>query len=84
MLAGLDGVEEVRTAGLLAGVQLAADWFAERGAAPARLADEMRRHGQLTRLLACGALQFSPPYITTEEQVSEFAEAVAASLAAFA
>lgn len=83
-LAGLDGVEEVRTAGLLAGVQLAADWFAERGVAPARLADEMRRHGQLTRLLACGALQFSPPYITTEEQVSEFAEAVAASLAAFA
>jgi adenosylmethionine-8-amino-7-oxononanoate aminotransferase len=44
----------------------------------------MRNHGQLTRLLACGALQFSPPFITTEEQVTEFAEAVAASVAAFA
>ena len=37
-----------------------------------------------SRLLACGALQFSPPFITTEEQVAEFAEAVAASVAAFA
>jgi adenosylmethionine-8-amino-7-oxononanoate aminotransferase len=82
-LADLDGVEEVRTAGLLSGVQLDADWFAERGVAPARVADEMRNHGQLTRLLACGALQFSPPFTTTEEQVTEFAEAVAASLDAF-
>lgn len=83
-LADLDAVEEVRTAGLLAAVQLDAGWFEERGAVPARVADEMRAHGQLTRLLACGALQFSPPFTTTEEQVAEFAEAVAASLAAFA
>jgi putrescine aminotransferase len=83
-LADLDGIEEVRTAGLLAGVQLDGTWFEERGSAPARVADELRGHGQLSRLLACGALQFSPPFITTEEQVTEFAEAVAASVAAFA
>jgi adenosylmethionine-8-amino-7-oxononanoate aminotransferase len=83
-LADLDGIEEVRTAGLLAGVQLDAGWFEERGTAPAGVADEMRNHGQLTRLLACGALQFSPPFTTTEAQVTEFAEAVADSLAAFA
>jgi adenosylmethionine-8-amino-7-oxononanoate aminotransferase len=83
-LADLDGIEEVRTAGLLAGVQLDAGWFEERGTAPARVADEMRNHGQLTRLLACGALQFSPPFTTTEAQVTEFAQAVADSLAAFA
>jgi adenosylmethionine-8-amino-7-oxononanoate aminotransferase len=83
-LADLDAVEEVRTAGLLAAVQLDAGWFEERGAVAARVADEMRAHGQLTRLLACGALQFSPPFTTTEEQVAEFAEAVVASLAAFA
>jgi putrescine---pyruvate transaminase len=83
-LADLDGIEEVRTAGLLAGIQLDAAWFEERGTAPARVADELRGHGQLSRLLAVGALQFSPPFITTEEQVSEFAEAVAASVAAFA
>jgi len=83
-LADLDGIEAVRTAGLLAGVQLDAGWFAEHGVAPARVADEMRDHGQLTRLLACGALQFSPPFTTTEEQVAEFAEAVAVSVAAFA
>jgi putrescine aminotransferase len=82
-LADLDGIEEVRTAGLLAAVQLEAAWFEERGVAPARVADELRGHGQLSRLLACGALQFSPPFITTEEQVTEFAEAVAASVAAF-
>ena len=48
-LADLDGIEEVRTAGLLAGVQLDAGWFEERGTAPAGVADEMRNHGQLTR-----------------------------------
>jgi putrescine---pyruvate transaminase len=83
-LADLEAVEEVRIAGLLAAVQLDAGWFEERGVAPARVADELRGHGQLSRLLACGALQFSPPFITTEEQVGEFAEAVAASIAAFA
>lgn len=83
-LADLDGVEAVRTAGLLAGIQLDGGWFEQRGVAPARVADDLRGRGQLTRLLACGALQFSPPFITTEEQVTEFAEAVAASMAAFA
>jgi putrescine aminotransferase len=83
-LVELDGVEEVRTAGLLAGIQLDGAWFEARGVAPARVADDLRGRGQLTRLLAVGALQFSPPFITTEEQVTEFAEAVAASVAAFA
>jgi putrescine aminotransferase len=83
-LADLDGIEAVRTAGLLAGIQLDLGWFEGRGVAPARVADDLRGRGQLTRLLACGALQFSPPFITTEEQVTEFAEAVAASVAAFA
>lgn len=83
-LSDLEAVEEVRIAGLLAAVQLDAGWFEERGVAPARVGDELRAHGQLSRLLACGALQFSPPFITTEEQVAEFAEAVAASIAAFA
>jgi putrescine aminotransferase len=81
-LADLDAIEEVRTAGLLAGVQLDGAWFKARGLAPARIAEDLRDRGQLTRLLACGALQFSPPFITTEEQIAEFAEAVAASLAA--
>jgi putrescine aminotransferase len=83
-LADLEAVEEVRIAGLLSAIQLDAGWFEERCVAPARVADELRGHGQLSRLLACGALQFSPPFITTEEQVGEFAEAVAASIAAFA
>ncbi len=83
-LADLDGVEEVRTAGLLAGVQLDAAWLGERGSSAAGIADDLRGHGQLTRALACGALQFSPPFITTEEQVTAFADAVGASLVALA
>jgi putrescine aminotransferase len=82
-LADLDGVSEVRTAGLLAGVQLDARWFEERGVAPAQTAVALRDHGQLTRLLAPGALQFSPPFTTTEEQIGAFADAVAATLSGF-
>jgi adenosylmethionine-8-amino-7-oxononanoate aminotransferase len=83
-LAALDGVSEVRTAGLLAGVQLDGGWFEERGVAPAQAAISLRERGQLSRLLAPGALQFSPPFTTTEEQIGAFAEAVAETLSSFA
>jgi putrescine aminotransferase len=83
-LADLDGITEVRSAGLLAGVQLDGAWFEERAVGPDRVAEDQRDRGQLTRLLAPGALQFSPPFITTEEQIAEFAEAVAASVTALA
>jgi adenosylmethionine-8-amino-7-oxononanoate aminotransferase len=83
-LAEVDGVSEVRTVGLLAGVQLDAPWFEERGVPLAEAAVAVRERGQLSRLLASGALQFSPPFISTEEEIAGFAEATADALASFA
>jgi putrescine---pyruvate transaminase len=83
-LAEVDGVSEVRTIGLLAGVQLDAPWFEERGVPLAAAAVAVRERGQLSRLLASGALQFSPPFVATEEEIAGFADAVADALASFA
>jgi len=80
-LADVDGVSEVRTIGLLAGVQLDAPWFEERGVPLAAAAVAVRERGQLSRLLASGALQFSPPFVSTEEQIAGFAAATADALA---
>jgi len=83
-LSEVEGVTEVRICGLLAGVQLDAAWFEERGVALAEVANAVRDRGQLTRLLAAGALQFSPPFVATEEQIAGFADATADALASFA
>jgi adenosylmethionine-8-amino-7-oxononanoate aminotransferase len=48
------------------------------------MAAALRDRGQLTRLLAPGALQFSPPFTSTEEEISGFADAVADAVASFA
>lgn len=79
-LAGLEGVAEVRMVGLTAAVQLDAERFAEAGADPAAVVAGCRRRGQLTRMLACGALHFSPPFVSSEEEIARFAEAVAESV----
>ena len=67
-LTGLDGVEEVRTAGLLAAIQLDA---ATAGGAPrdcpTRSCARRQRYGVLTRALRGVALQLSPPFVTGEE-----------------
>jgi len=83
-LAEVDGISEVRTIGLLAGVQLDAPWFEERGVPLAEAAVAVRERGQLSRLLASGALQFSPPFISTEDEIAGFADATADALASFA
>ena len=83
-LAEVEGVSEVRTIGLLAGVQLDAPWFEERGVPLAEAAVAVRERGQLSRLLASGALQFSPPFVSTEEQIAGFAEATADAMTSFA
>jgi putrescine aminotransferase len=75
-LAELDAVSEVRTAGLLAAIQLDAAELERRGATAAEVNEGCRDRGQITRLLSCGALQFSPPFTATEEQIGRFAEAV--------
>jgi putrescine aminotransferase len=83
-LADVDGVSEVRAIGLLAAVQLDAPWFEERGVPLVDAAVAVRERGQLSRLLASGALQFSPPFITTEDEIAGFAAATADAVCSFA
>ena len=66
-------VEEVRAGtGALAAVQLT-----DPSLAP-RVAIALRSHGVLTRALAIGALQVSPPFVTTRADLDGFAAAVSA------
>jgi adenosylmethionine-8-amino-7-oxononanoate aminotransferase len=74
-------VREVRAGvGLLAAVAL----VAEDPSLPARTMRELRRLGVLTRLLADGGLQISPPFVATRADFDALAEAIAAAATAAA
>jgi adenosylmethionine-8-amino-7-oxononanoate aminotransferase len=76
----LDVVSDVRTVGLLGGVEFSA----EAREAKAGLADAIcmavRRAGVVTRPLRGVALQLSPPYVTTESELAAMVEGVAAGI----
>ncbi len=77
-LVDLARVREVRSGtGVLAAVALEAD----DPALPARTIAELRTRGVLSRLLADGALQISPPLVSTRADFDALAEAIADSLA---
>ena len=80
-LADHDLVSEVRCGvGALAAVQLAPAAVADNPALPDQLSGALRKHGVLTRILFGNAVQISPPFVMTEDQVTELAEALRASL----
>jgi adenosylmethionine-8-amino-7-oxononanoate aminotransferase len=80
-LAGNPRVREARGGtGVLAAVALDAG---DPGL-PARVSAELRARGVLTRLLADGALQISPPFVSTREDFDELAGSIAAALDAAA
>jgi putrescine---pyruvate transaminase len=79
-LRSLPGVADVRTAGLAGGVELDADLLAAHPAAGAAIVLATRRRGVLTRLLRGVALQISPPFVITEEQLGAIAAAIEAAL----
>jgi adenosylmethionine-8-amino-7-oxononanoate aminotransferase len=73
-------VEEVRTIGLLAGVELSA---ARRAAVPdlvERVVRRAREHGVLVRNLVGQTLQISPPFVVTEEEIEQLAQVLLAAL----
>ena len=76
----LPGVAAVRTAGLAGGVELDADLLAAHPAAGAAIVLAARRRGVLTRLLRGVALQISPPFVVTEDELGAIAAAVEAAL----
>jgi putrescine---pyruvate transaminase len=85
-LAGHELVAEVRTgAGLLGAVEIAASAREGDPALAARLVAAIRQRGVITRLLRGVALQVSPPFVITEDELRQigevFSEALDAQLA---
>jgi putrescine---pyruvate transaminase len=80
-LAGHDLVAEVRAgAGLMAAVEIAEDArTADPGIGP-RLVAAVRERGVITRLLRGVALQVSPPFVITEDEIGQIAAAFAGAL----
>ncbi len=80
-LRGHSYVREVRSgAGLLAAVALEPDVVAEDPTIPTRLVAGLRERGVLTRLLADGALQISPPFVITREELNGLGAAIGDTL----
>jgi adenosylmethionine-8-amino-7-oxononanoate aminotransferase len=79
-LGDLPGVGGVRSVGLAGAVELDAALLAEHPAAGAAVVLAARKHGVLTRLLRGVALQVSPPFVVTEDELAKVVDAIAASL----
>lgn len=73
-------VEEVRTAGLLAGVQLRAEALAADPALVDRVVVAARERGVLVRALVGTALQVSPPFVISEQELAQIADVIGAAL----
>ena len=80
-LAGHDLVAEVRAGtGLLAAVEIAEDARAADPGIGPRLVAAIRERGVITRLLRGVALQVSPPFVITEDEIGQIAAAFAGAL----
>ena len=79
-LRDLPGVADVRSVGLAGAVELDAALLAEHPAAGAAVVLAARKRGVLTRLLRGVALQISPPFVVTEDELETVVGAIAASL----
>jgi putrescine aminotransferase len=73
-------VEEVRTIGLLAGVELSAAARATTPDLTERVTRRAREHGVLVRNLVGHALQISPPFVITSDELAHLADVLQASL----
>ncbi len=80
----LDGVADVRSAGLAGAVELDPALLAASPGAPAAAVLEARRHGVLTRALRGVALQLSPPFVVTPDELEEIVAGVTAGVRAAA
>ena len=76
----LDGVAEVRCAGLAAGVELDAALLAEHPTAGAAVVAAARHNGVITRLLRGVALQISPPLVVSEDELGSIVDGIGAAV----
>ena len=73
----IEGVADVRSAGLAAAVELDARVLEANSGAPMAAVLAARQHGVLTRALRGVALQISPPLVVTEDELTAIVDAVA-------
>ena len=79
-LAELDGVADVRCAGLAAAVELDGDLLAAHPTAGVAVVTAARRHGVISRALRGVALQISPPLVVTEDELATIAGGLRAAV----
>jgi len=80
-LAQHDLVSEVRSGvGVLAAVQFDPSAIEADPALPRRAVPALRKNGIMTRMLASGAIQISPPLVITDDEVDELAAGIGAAL----
>jgi putrescine---pyruvate transaminase len=79
-LEGVSLVGEVRTVGFTAAIAIAADRLAADPTIPARLVGAALRHGVATRVLRGHALQISPAFTITAEEVDVLVDGLGAAL----
>jgi len=72
----------VRGAGLLGAIEFRADLLQEDAGLPARVAAEARARGVLTRVVRGVALQVSPPFVITEDEIATIGRVFGESLEA--
>ena len=77
--AGCPLVEEVRTAGLLAGVEVSAAALAATSGIADSIGRRCRDHGLVGRPLRGVALQLSPPFVASEHELGEMARRMRAA-----
>jgi putrescine aminotransferase len=73
-------VDEVRTIGLLAGVELSAAARAEAPDVAERVTRRAREHGVLVRNLVGHSLQISPPFVVTADELGHLAQVLRSAL----
>ena len=76
----LELVAEVRTAGLLAGIEFKPEVLAANPGFADKVSVRSRENGVITRALRGVGLQFSPPFVTTPEQLHAMAEGMSAGI----
>ena len=79
-LADLPGVAEVRTEGLCAAVEFTAEALAETRGLVDVAAVASRNHGVITRGLRGVALQLSPAFVSTEDELAAMVEGLRAAV----
>jgi adenosylmethionine-8-amino-7-oxononanoate aminotransferase len=73
-------VTEVRTCGLLAGVEISPEALLRAPDLAETVVNDARERGLLTRMLVGNTIQLSPPFVITESELRDMADTVRATL----